>query len=281
MPEGLAALLRLHDVNGLAVLDILILAAIIYQILLLIRGSRAVHMIAGVVAVLLLHLLTRPGLLYLPAVHAVLGDLLLYIPLAVIVLFQNQIRQVLARVGRDPIAALLARKPHDDIVEELALAAVSLASKRLGALIVIEREQGLRAFSETGIRLDAYVSYDLIVSLFQRSAPLHDGALVVVGSRIRAACAYLPLTTDPNLSRTYGTRHRAAIGITEESDAIAIVVSEQRGVVSFCEAGRIIEDLDATALSACLATALTPRRESWWPFVRRSGQGRTPESHHV
>jgi len=281
MMERFAAAAHVHDVNGLAVLDILILAAIIYQILLLIRGSRAVHMIVGVLAVLLLHVMTRPGLFYLPAVHAVLGDLLLYIPLAVIVLFQNQIRQFLARVGQNPLAALLSRKSHDRVVEELALAAVSLASKRLGALIVIERELGLRAFSETGITLDAYVSYDLIMSIFQRTAPLHDGAVVIVGSRIRAACAYLPLTTKPNLSRDYGTRHRAAIGITEESDAIAIVVSEQRGVVSFCEAGRIIEDLDATALSACLATALTPRRESWWPFVRRSGPGRTPESHHV
>jgi hypothetical protein len=134
MLERLAAAVHVHDLNGLAVLDILILAAIIYQILLLIRGSRAVHMIVGVVALLLLHLLTRPGLLYLPAVHAVLGDLLLYIPLAVIVLFQNQLRQVLARVGRNPMAALISRKPHDNIVEEIALAAVSLASKRLGAL---------------------------------------------------------------------------------------------------------------------------------------------------
>jgi uncharacterized protein (TIGR00159 family) len=281
MLERLAAAVHVHDVNGLAVLDILILAAIIYQILLLIRGSRAVHMIVGVVALLLLHFMTRPGLFYLPAVHAVLGDLLLYIPFAIIVLFQNQLRQVLARVGRNPIAALLSRKPHDNIVEEIALAAVSLASKRLGALIVIERELGLRAFSETGITLDAYVSYDLIVSIFQRSAPLHDGALVIVGSRIRAACAYLPLTQNPNLSRTYGTRHRAAIGITEESDAIAIVISEQRGFVSFCEAGKIEEDLDALALTRRLETALTPRRGPFWPLGRSREPEREAESNHV
>jgi uncharacterized protein (TIGR00159 family) len=281
MLERLTAAIHVQDLNGLAVLDILILAAIIYQILLLIRGSRAVHMIVGVVALLVLHLLTRPGLLYLPAVHAVLGDLLLYIPLAVIVLFQNQLRQVLARVGRNPMAAIVSRKPHDNIVEEIALAAASLASKRLGALIVVERELGLRAFSETGITLDAYVSYDLIVSIFQRSAPLHDGAVVIVGSRIRAACAYLPLTQNPNLSRSYGTRHRAAIGITEESDAIAIVVSEQRGCVSFCEAGKIEEDLDAVALTLRLETALTPRRGSWWPIGRAKEPQRAPESRHV
>jgi uncharacterized protein (TIGR00159 family) len=199
----------------------------------------------------------------------------------VIVLFQNQLRQVLARVGRNPIAAVLSRKPHENVVEEVALAALSLASKRLGALIVIERELGLRAFSETGITLDAYVSYDLLVSIFQRNAPLHDGAVVIVGTRIRAACAYLPLTTNPNLSRTYGTRHRAAIGITEESDAIAIVVSEQRGVVSFCDGGRIEEDMDPRALTERLETALAQRRESWWPFGRSRAHGRTAESRHA
>ncbi len=278
MLERLTVALHLHDLNGVAVLDILILAAIIYQLLLLIRGSRAAHMIVGVVAVLLLHFLTRPGLFYLPAVHAVLGDLLLYIPLAVIVLFQNQLRQVLARVGRNPLSAVLTRRTHENIVEEIALAAVSLASKKLGALIVVERELGLRAFSETGITLDAYVSYDLLVSIFQKGAPLHDGAVVIVGSRIRAACAYLPLTTNPNLSRAYGTRHRAAIGITEESDAIAIVVSEQRGGVSYCEGGRIEEDLDASTLTERLEAALAPRRESWWPFGRRSAAHRVAES---
>jgi uncharacterized protein (TIGR00159 family) len=281
MWERLASAVHVQDVNGLAVLDILILAAIIYQILLLIRGTRAVHMIVGVVAVVLLHFLTRPGLFYLPAVHAALGDLLLYIPFAVIVLFQNQLRQVLARVGRNPIAALLTRKPHENVVEEVALAAVSLASKRMGALIVVERELGLRAFSETGITLDAYVSYDLIVSIFQRGAPLHDGALVIVGPRIRAACAYLPLTTNPTLSRKYGTRHRAAIGVTEETDAVAVVVSEERGEVSFCEGGAIDEDLDAQALTARLEAALTQRRESWWPFTRRAPAARSAESRHA
>jgi uncharacterized protein (TIGR00159 family) len=281
MWERVASAAHVSDVNGLAVLDILILAALIYQILLLIRGSRAVHMIAGVAAVLVLHVLTRPGLLYLPAVHAVLGDLLLYIPLAIIVLFQNQLRQVLTRVGQNPVAAFKTRKPHGNVVEEIALAAVSLASKRLGALIVIERELGLRAFSETGITLDAYVSYDLLVSIFQPSAPLHDGAVVIVGSRIRAACAYLPLTQNANLSRAFGTRHRAAIGITEESDAIAIVVSEQRGCVSYCEAGRIEEDLDAATLSVRLEAGLASQRDSWWPFGRRPAAEKPAESPHV
>jgi diadenylate cyclase len=268
MIERLAAAAHLHELNGLAVLDILILAVIIYQLLLLIRGTRAVHMIVGVVALVLVHFVTRPGLLYLTAVHAVLGDVLLYIPLAVIVLFQAQLRQALARVGRNPLSALLSRRPHANVVEEVALAAVSLAGKRLGALVVLERELGLRAFSETGITLDAYVSYDLLLSIFQRGAPLHDGAVIIVGSRVRAACAYLPLTTNPNLSRRFGTRHRAAIGITEESDAVAVVVSEERGTVSWCEAGRIEEDLDAGELTRRLEAALAGRREGIWRLGR-------------
>ncbi|HVQ35330.1 MAG TPA: diadenylate cyclase CdaA [Candidatus Bathyarchaeia archaeon] len=270
MLERLAAAVHLHDLGGLAVLDILILAVIIYQLLLLIRGTRAVHMIVGVVALVVLHFVTRPGLLYLPAVHAVLGDVLLYIPLAVIVLFQNQLRQALARVGRTPLSALLTRRPYANVVEEVALAAVSLAGKRLGALIVLERELGLRAFSETGITLDAEVSYDLLVSIFQRGAPLHDGAVIIVGTRIRAACAYLPLTQNPNLSRRFGTRHRAAVGITEESDAVAVVVSEERGTVSWCEAGRIEEDLDASELTRRLEAALAGRREGRWRFGRHT-----------
>jgi diadenylate cyclase len=270
MLERLAAAVHLHDLGGLAVLDILILAVIIYQLLLLIRGTRAVHMIVGVVALVLVHFVTRPGLLYLPAVHAVLGDVLLYIPLAIIVLFQNQLRQALARVGRTPLSALLTRRPHANVVEEVALAAVSLAGKRLGALILFEREMGLRAFSETGITLDAEVSYDLLVSIFQRGAPLHDGAVIIVGSRIRAACAYLPLTQNPNLSRRFGTRHRAAIGITEESDAVAVVVSEERGTVSWCEAGRIEEDLDAGELTRRLEAALAGRHEVRWGFKRHT-----------
>ena len=270
MLERLASAIHLRELNGLALVDILILAVIIYQLLLLIRGTRAVHMIAGVVALVVVHFLTRPGLIYLPAVHAVLGDVLLYIPLAIIVLFQNQLRQALARVGRNPLSALLTRRSQDSVVDNVALAAISLASKRLGALIVIERDLGLRAFSETGITLDASVSYDLLVSIFQRGAPLHDGAVIVVGSRIRAACAYLPLTTNPNLSRAFGTRHRAAIGITEESDAIAVVVSEERGSVSICEEGRIDEDLDAAELTRRLEAALAARRETWRPFSRKA-----------
>ncbi len=261
MLQRLSSAIHFQELTGLALVDILLLAVIVYQLLLLIRGTRAVPMIVGLVVVVALHFLTRPGLVHLPAVHTILGDLLLYIPFAVIVLFQNPIRQALARMGRNPIAVLMARSRHESLAEEIALAAVSLASKRLGALIVVERELGLRAFYETGIAMDALISYDLLMNIFTYASPLHDGAAVIAEGRIKAASCYLPLTMDPGLSRTYGTRHRAAIGITEESDALAVVVSEERGIVSLAEAGRIVEDLDAQGLAERLRAALAPRGE--------------------
>ncbi len=261
MLERLATAIHYREINGQSLLDVLVLAVIIYQLLLLIRGTRVVQMMAGVVAVVVAHFLTRPGLLHLPAVHAVLGTLLLYIPFAVIVLFQNPIRQALTRVGRNPFSGLLPRSRQENIAEEVALAAVSLASKRLGALIVIERELGLRVFYETGIALDAVVSYDLLLNIFTYGSPLHDGAAILSENRIKAASCYLPLTMDPTLSRAFGTRHRAAIGITQESDALAVVVSEERGIVSLAEGGRIVEDLDAQGLAERLRSALAPRAE--------------------
>lgn len=269
MLEPLWAALHVRDLDGLALLDILVLAVLIYYLLLLIRGTRAVQMLVGVVALVLLHFFTGPGLFHLPALHNLLGDLLLYIPFAVIVLFQNPIRQVLARLGWNPLTVLLPRRHHERLADEVALVAASLASKRLGALIVIERELGLRAFYETGIHLDALVSYDLLLNIFTRGSPLHDGAAILAEGRIKAASCYLPLTVDPGLSRTFGTRHRAAIGITEESDAVAVVVSEERGVVSLAEGGRIVEGLTAQHLAERLKHALTPRGEGRQPQTWR------------
>lgn len=260
--ERIVSALHLQSLGVLALLDILVLAILVYQLLLLLRGTRAARMIFGVVAVAIVHFLTGPGLFHLPAVHSVLGTLLLYIPFAIIVLFQNPIRQALTRAGRNPLAALLPRPRHEVLSEEIALAAASLASKRLGALIVIEREMGLRAFLETGILLDALVSYDLLLNLFTRNSPLHDGAVILAEGRIKAASCYLPLTTNAELSRTYGTRHRAAIGITEESDALAVVVSEERGTIALTEGGAIVEGLDARGLTERLRAALAPRDDN-------------------
>jgi diadenylate cyclase len=257
MLERVQTALQLHQLSVHAVVDILILAIVIYQLLLLIRGTRSVNMILALVALLVFYALTAPGLIGLNAVHTMLGMLLAYVPIAVIVLFQNQIRRFLAKLGRNPLSAWLPRRQDDRTIEEVALAAASLASKRLGALIVIERDMGLRTFYETGIFLDAEVSYDLLMNIFTFRSPLHDGAAIISEGRIKAASCYLPLTMNPALSRTYGTRHRAAFGISEESDAVAVVVSEERGVVSLVDGGEAREGLDAKGLQEALRIALS------------------------
>jgi len=256
MIERLSAALHLQELSLWALIDILILALLIYQLLLMIRGTRAVNILLALAAVAMLFVMTGPGLIELKALHSILGNLLFYLPLIVIVLFQNQIRQALAQLGKNPLSNLIPKRTDENLIEEVTLAAASLASKRIGALIVIEREMGLRTFSDTGIALDALISYDLLMNIFMRRSPLHDGAVVIAEGRIKAASAYLPLTTNPSLSRTYGTRHRAAVGITEESDAVAIVVSEERGVVSLAENGKISEALDAQGLETLLVHLL-------------------------
>jgi len=256
MLERLSTALQLQHLSAHALLDVLILAFVIYQLLLMIRGTRSVNMIIALVVLLALYFVTRPELIGLNAVHTVLGTLLAYVPIAVIVLFQNQIRRFLSKLGRNPFSVWLPRRQDERMIEEVALAAASLASKRLGALIVVERDMGLRSFYETGIFLDAAVSYDLLMNIFTFRSPLHDGAAIIAEGRIKAASCYLPLTMNPSLSRTYGTRHRAAFGITEESDALVVVVSEERGVISLVDSGELTEGLDAKGLQQALHSAL-------------------------
>jgi uncharacterized protein (TIGR00159 family) len=248
--------LQLGNVDAHAVVDILLLAFVLYHLLRLIRGTRSVTIMIALGVLVLLHLLSGPAVFDLNAFHTVLGALLTYIPLAAIILFQNQIRRFLSNLGRNPLSAW-PRRREDTLAEEVSLAAASLASKRLGALIVIERDMGLRSFWETGIALDAETSYDLLMNIFTFRSPLHDGAAIIAEGRIKAASCYLPLTMNATLSRKYGTRHRAAFGITEESDAIAVVVSEERGVISVVDRGEILEDLTAKELQRVLVRALT------------------------
>lgn len=261
MIERLSTALHLQDLSLLALLDIFVLAVIIYQLLLMIRGTRSVNILVALAVLVLLFVLTDPGVFRLHALHSVLGNLLIYIPLAVIVLFQGQIRQALANLGRNPFSQFLPKREQNELIEEVALASASLASKRIGALIVIERDMGLRTFQETGIALDALVSYDLLMNIFTRRSPLHDGAVIIADGRIKAASCFLPLTTTASISRSFGTRHRAAVGITEESDALAVVVSEERGVVSLAKGGKISEGLTAKQLEAALLAAMLPRTD--------------------
>src|SRR5436309_3816591 len=245
MSHTIFQLLHIDRFGWRSLVDILVLTVIIYQLLRIFRGTRAFRMLYGILVLVIAYILTEPGrMLALPTVNRVLGALLLFTPLAIVVLFQNHIRRMLAIVGSNPLAGFTRTPAAEKIIEEIVLAAATLSSKRHGALIVLEREQGLRTFAETGIEIDAAVSYDLLTTIFMPHTPLHDGAVVIADGRIRAASCFLPLTTGPRLSHEYGSRHRAAIGTTEETDAIAVVVSEESGAISLVREGRITRGLE-------------------------------------
>lgn len=254
-----------------AILDIVLVFLVVYGILKLVRGTRAAPMAAGIGAFALLYgLAVYQGLATL---EFILRGALLYIGVAIIVLFQAEIRQALIRFGnrfRLPFTRRHRGQFGESIYDEIVLAAMTLASTKTGALIVIERNVGLKGIVDGGVRLDAELSYDLIVAIFNTASPLHDGAIIVRRDRIAAASCFLPLSLNPQLSKDLGTRHRAALGITEDSDAVVIVVSEETGLISFVLAGRIKRALDATRLRAAIfqtiegrgATATTAARVS-------------------
>lgn len=226
--------------------DILILAYLIYQLALLIRGTRAAQMITGVMIILGSWWLA--GMLQLVTLQRFLGYILYWIPFAMIVIFQNTIRRVLTRFGRNPFAKKLQAGQAEAVVKEVVSAASALASRRIGGLIVIEREQGLRGLTETGMRVDARIAYDVIVAIFQPGSPLHDGAVVIREGRIHSAGCFLPLSQQPQHSKELGSRHRAGIGVTEESDSVCVVISEERGSVSVAFEGGILRDLETGKL---------------------------------
>ena len=180
-----------------------------------------------------------------------LNGFLIVLPFAIIVLFQHEIRRALADFGRNPLVRFGRQERIESSLQEIVLAATTLSSRRIGALIVIERLQGLRNYVENGIRLDAVVSYDLLLTIFNPDTPLHDGAVIVQDDRIAAAACFLPLTSNPELSKGYGTRHRAALGITEETDAVAVVVSEETGRISVAVDGELHDDSTLEGSAAC------------------------------
>lgn len=252
----------LHHFGWWDVLDVAIVAVVIYEILKLIRGTRAVQMGFGAALLLLLFYLSRLG--HLETVNWLIRNMVGYVVFALIVLFQADIRRALAHFGRTPFVSYFARpEGADEVIEELAVAAGMLAGQHTGAIIAIEREIGLRNYIEGGIPLDATVTYDLLVTIFRPGTPLHDGAVILQGDRVAAAACFLPLTVNPTVSKDFGTRHRAAIGLTEETDAVAIIVSEETGRISVALEGRMDSGLTVEALRARLRELLigrTPKR---------------------
>src|SRR5476649_1654617 len=255
----LTSFLRRPPIGWWDLVDILVVSILIYEVLKLIRGTRAVQMALGGGVLVALFYGSRWG--HLETVNWLIRNLVGYLVFSVIVLFQSDIRRALAHLGRAPFFRYFAKpESAEESIEELVVAASMLSSQRIGASIALERQIGLRNYIEGGIPLDARLTYDLLLSIFQPSSPLHDGAVIVQDDRIAAAACFLPLTVNPKLSKELGSRHRAAIGLTEENDSVAIVVSEETGSISIAADGRIERGLEADELRARLRTLVLQRR---------------------
>jgi diadenylate cyclase len=259
--EYLTTLLRRPPISWWDLLDIAVVSVLVYEFLKLIRGTRAVQIALGSFLIIVLFYVSQ--LAPLQTVNWLIRNALVYAAFAVIVIFQSDIRRALAHLGRAPFFRYLTRTESvEESIEEIVVAATMLSAHRTGAIIIVEREIGLRNYIESGIPVDATLTYDLLVTVFQPGSPLHDGAVIIQESRVAAAACFLPLTVNPRVGRELGTRHRAAIGVSEESDAIAVVVSEETGLISLALEGQIERSLLPDQLRARLQSLLAPRRAS-------------------
>lgn len=254
----------IHSIRLLDILDILIVSTIIYRTMLLIRGTRAMQMLVAVALIITMYVLA--GKFELQTLHWLLKTFLGSILLVLVILFQADIRRALTQMGRTPFhkAASAAEKE----IEEIVQAATYMARRRIGALMVIERDTGLRDLVATGHRLDARLRYELLVAIFLPASPMHDGGVVIHKGRIHSAGCLLPLSQNQRIEKRYGTRHRAALGLSEETDAIVIVVSEETQEISLVRLGQITPFHDDKSLTATLKELLIPKattgRWSFW-----------------
>jgi diadenylate cyclase len=259
MPDYLTNLLRRPPVGWWDLLDIAVVSVLIYEFLKLIRGTRAVQMAVGSLLVVGLFYLSQ--LAPLQTLNWLIRNMLVYVAFAAIVIFQSDIRRALAHFGQAPFFRYIFRQETaDETIEEVVVAATLLSQQKIGAIVAIERQIGLRNYIESGIPLDAMLTYDLLITIFRPDSPLHDGAVILQEGRVAAAACFLPLTVNPRLSRELGTRHRAAIGLTEENDAAAIVISEETGKISIALNGEIERGLTPDDLRARLRDLIQQRR---------------------
>lgn len=257
--------------------DILLVCIIVYRVLLLIRGTRAVQMLTGFGIILIFYYLAER--LKFHTLHTILVEFFNNLILILIIVFQDEIRKALTQVGRNPFFTTTNTIEEVAIIEDICQAAALLAQQRVGALIVLERETGLKNYIEAGTILDSKVSTDLIVSIFHPSSPIHDGALIIRNSRVSSAGCLLPISRDPGVNKELGTRHRAALGLTHETDAVVIVVSEERGEISLVHHGTMVRDLDVNGLRQQLLELLGLRKfESRYHEKVRGEKGRSDEA---
>jgi uncharacterized protein (TIGR00159 family) len=239
-------------------LDIFIVAFVIYRVFLLMKGTRAVQLVVGLIIVLFAFYVAKQ--LDLFTLGWILNNFVASILLVIVVVFQNDIRRVLFALGRSPFLSKITYVEETLFYDELVNACVAMSARRVGALIVVEREAGLDEFVEIGVKLDAEVNAELVVSLFQTGSPLHDGAVIIKEGRIRAGSCVLPLTMKEGIDKGLGTRHRAAIGITEVSDSIAVVVSEETGKISYAVRGDLERPVKGDDLKKALKELLGARK---------------------
>jgi len=264
------------DLGGILwiLVDVAIVYYIIYRALLLIKGTRAVQMLVGLTLIILLFFVSKDEYGDLPTLNWFLDKIISSFIFIIIVIFQKDIRRALVEVGKSPLLSGGFNPTVVQFYEEVIRGVVNLASKRLGGVIVIERETDLSEYAQQGVTLDAEVTKELLFCVFipQYQNPLHDGALLIQKGKATAASCYLPLSDDPRLERSLGSRHRAAVGISEETDAVVIVVSEETGTISIAVEGRLVRGLDANSLRAELQKLLglkRSRRRLWSQFERR------------
>ncbi len=246
----------LPRLTWLAALDIVLVSIIIYQFIQIVRGRRAAHMLGGLLVLVLVYLMALA--LKMELLRTLLATLAPYTAFAMIVMFQSEIRRLLARLGKQRLIGFGSRLQRRDTVDEILLALQQLAQQKIGGLIVVEREIGLRTFVESGVPLDAAISRDLLLALFHPGAAMHDGAVIIQGDRIAAAACFLPLTMNPELLRYLGTRHRAAIGVTEETDCLSLIVSEETGRISIAQYGEIEYDVTLERVEEALTKRERP-----------------------
>ncbi len=248
------------------ILDILVVAVIIYELILFIRGTRAVQMVAGLAILVVVYFVARK--MGLQTLHWLLGTFLSSIFLVVVIVFQDDIRRALMQMGRTPF--LRVNTETLQVLEEIVRAAVSLSNKEIGGLIVLERETGLKDYLGSGVPVDALVSREILLSIAYPTSPIHDGAVIIRNGRISHAGCFLPLSTNPFLSKKLGTRHRAGIGLTEHTDAVVVIVSEETGSISVAIDGKITRDLDAAGLRNMLQNIWKAEQggQSWWKKMR-------------
>ncbi|MBW8013238.1 TIGR00159 family protein [Lactobacillus helveticus] len=251
-------------------IDILIIWYLVYRLIMLIRGTKAVQLAKGIVFIFIVRIIA--GLLQLRAVTYIVDQIVSWAVIGIIVIFQPEIRRGLERLGRTPIFSGRGESAHAKsvkMVQELDKAIQYMSKRRIGALITIQQDTGLDDYIETGIKLDADITGELLINIFIPNTPLHDGAVIINNDRIAVAAAYLPLSDSSMIPKRLGTRHRAAVGISEVTDAVTIVVSEETGGVTITKNGRFMLDLTREEYLKYLNAQLVPKEEKKIPWIRR------------